>query len=271
MKILNTIVFYDNCEEVEKYILEVASIANGMVDVVLVVNSDKCNLVENMAARLSAKGVNSLQVRNYGENVGYLNTMLKTIKQIDLAPYDFVILSNTDIRYDTKDFFQRLALNRYETDVGCIAPCVYATQSNSYSNPHYYERVSKTKLKRLVRIFKHPLMGKVYLKLAELKAGNGRKNKKESCYVYSPHGCYMIFTKDFINCICGYEYGVKMYSEESAIGELLKKYGKKCFYDSSISVVHQESTVTGRINYKKRFFAWRESLEYILREFYENC
>ena len=42
----------------------------------------------------------------------------------------------------------------------------------------------------------------------------------------------------------------------------------KCFYDDSIAVIHQESSVTGKINYKNRFAAWRESLEYILKEFY---
>ena len=268
MKCLNTIVFYDNCEEVEKYILNVVSIANGMVDIIVVVNSDKYNQVENMATRLRANNIDCFQIFNYGENVGYLNTMLITIKRIDISPYDFVILSNTDIFYDTKVFFQKLALNSYEKDVGCIAPSVFATRSNSYSNPHYYERISKAKLKRLVRIFKFPLMGKIYLKLAKLKAEKKRKNKQESCYVYSPHGCYMIFTKDFVKCILGYEYGVKMYSEESVIGELLRKYEKKCYYDSSISVVHQESSVTGRINYKKRFSMWRQSLEYIITEFY---
>ena len=68
--------------------------------------------------------------------------------------------------------------------------------------------------------------------------------------------------------IVGYEYGVKMYSEESAIGELLIRNGMKCFYDASIGVIHQESTVTGNIDYKKRFNAWRDSLQYILSEFY---
>ena len=72
----------------------------------------------------------------------------------------------------------------------------------------------------------------------------------------------------FIKKICGYEYGVKMYSEESAIGELLIKNNMKCYYEDSLSVIHQESTVTGKINYKKRFNSWRESLEYIIKEFY---
>ena len=268
MKVLNTVVFYENREEVENYISEVAAIADDMVDIALVVNSDKQSQVGAVEAALRTKGVDCFSVIDYGDNVGYLNTMLKTIKQVDIEKYDYVILSNTDIHYDSKDFFQRLTEKKYSAGVGCIAPCVFATQSNSYSNPHYSERIPKVKLERLVKIFRYPLFGKWYLKLAGLKAGKTKAEKKSSCYVYSPHGCYMIFTKDFIKRIYGYEYGVKMYSEESAVGELLMRNGLRCFYDDSISIVHQESSVTGKIDYKRRFTAWRESLEYILKEFY---
>ena len=268
MKVLNTIVFYENPDEVENYITEVASIADGMVDIEIVVNSDKNNQVDRMVATLKSKGIDCFKVISYGDNVGYLNTMLKTIKQVDNDAYDYVILSNTDIHYGSKDFFQRLAKKQYSDKIGCIAPCVFATKSSSYSNPHYLERIPKAKLKRLVKIFGYPLFGKWYLKLAGMKAAKNRTEKKPSCFVYSPHGCYMIFTKEFIKKIHNYEYGVKMYSEESAVGELLLKNGMLCYYDDSISIIHQESSVTGKINYKNRFAAWRESLEYILKEFY---
>lgn len=267
MKVLNTVVFYENRSEVESYIQEINSIADGMVEIVLVVNSDKNNQVGVMENYLKSKGIECVRVINYGDNVGYFNAMLKTIKIVDIETYDYVILSNTDIHYN-QDFFRKLAKKEYPNDIGCIAPSVFATQSGSYSNPHYSERISKEKLEKLVNIFKHPLFGKWYLKLAGLKARMKKTEKKPSCYVYSPHGCYMIFTKKFIKRVYGYEYGVKMYSEESAVGELLAKKGMRCFYDDSLSVIHQESTVTGKINYKQRFAAWRESLEYIIREFY---
>ena len=201
MKILNTVVFYENREEVENYISEVAVIADDMVDIALVVNSDKQSQAGKMETDLRSKGINCFKVIDYEDNVGYLNAMLKTVKQIDIRSYDYIILSNTDIQYDTKEFFHQLAAKKYPADVGCIAPSVFAAQSNSYSNPHYLERIP------------NPRLGEWYLKLSGLKAGKTRKEKKHSCFVYSPHGCYMIFTGEFIKRIYGYEYGVKMYSE----------------------------------------------------------
>ena len=206
--------------------------------------------------------------RYYGDNVGYLNALMKSVRETEPGQYDYYILSNTDIHYETKDFFQQLLNRTYPDDVGCIAPCVYCPATQSYSNPHYMERVPKTKLERLIRIFKYPLLARGYLKLADLKGSRVKTGKKPSCYVYSPHGCYMILTREFMQKIWDYEYGVRLYSEEAAIGELLIRNGLRCYYDDSLSVIHTASTVTGRINYRKRFAAWRESLEYILREFY---
>jgi len=268
MKCLNTIVFYDNREEVEKYIMEVNTISNGMVDIILVVNSDKENIVQTMKEDLKLQGVKCFQIVNYGENVGYLNTMLKTIKCRDVECYDYVILSNTDISYETIDFFEKLCANDYSSDIGCIAPSVFVPVENWYSNPHYLYRIPKRKIEKLSNLFSVPQLAKIYLKLSEVKSKAKKTDKKPSCFVYSPHGCYMIFTKEFIKLIRGYEYGVKLYSEESAIGELLLRHGLKCFYDETIQVRHLVSTTTGKMNYKHRFAAWKESLDYILKEFY---
>ncbi len=268
MKCLNVIVFFDNKKEVESYVTEVVEKAFGMVDIAVVVNSDKCNSIICTEKKLRDNGIECFKVYNYGENIGYLNAMLKVIKEIDVSQYDYIILSNTDIHYESEDFFPALSLKKYQEGIGCIAPCVFAPQSNSYSNPHYSERISKKKLERNVKIFNHPLLAKIYLKLSDIKVRSTRAEKRSSCFVYSPHGCYMIFTRTFIERIIGYEYGVKLYSEESAIGELLIRNNMKCYYDDSICVTHQESSVTGTIDYRKRFSAWKESIQYILSEFY---
>lgn len=268
MKCLNVIVFYDNQEEVQKYIQEVATIGNDKVDICVVVNSDKYNKVPEMIQNLKKAEISNFKIIDYGENVGYLNTLLKTIKEIEISEYKYYILSNTDIHYLSEDFFEKLLSKKYGEDIACIAPNVYNTCSCSYANPHYIERTSKKKFERLVKIFSYPRIGKLYLQLASMRARGTKDKELPSCYVYSPHGCYMIFSVDFISKLMGYEYGVKMYSEEACIGELLRKYEKKCFYDCEIRVEHEESTVTGKMNYRKRFSEWKKSIQYILDTFY---
>lgn len=264
MKCLNVIVLYDNAKEVRKYIKETNDISCGMVDIVLVVNKD----TENESDRILMEFQDCIRIINYNENVGYLNALLKTIKNGALSCYDYYILSNTDITYAQKDFFIILDGSKYKKDVGCIAPSIFSTKIKNYQNPHYKERITKSKFERIDKVFHYPILARLYLVLSSLKSRNKKLEKQESCYVYSPNGAYMIFTEDFIKKIKGYEYGVKLYSEESCIGELLLRNNMKCYYDSTIEVIHQESTVTGKIDYRERFRAWRDSIEYILREFY---
>ena len=268
MKVLNVIIFYNNKNEVEKYITRLHEISNNQVDIALVINADSNNEAVGLVKIMKKRGINNIYIRNFGDNVGYLNSLLNEIKIINLEEYDYYILSNTDINYRQDSFFNLLSEKKYDSSIGCIAPSVFATKTNSYSNPHYAKRIDKKKLIRLSRVFSHPFIARLYLKLANFKASKRKRNKQLSCFVYSPHGCYMIFTRSFISRILEYEYGAKMYSEESVIGELLLKYKFKCFYDACLEVEHQESSVTGRINYKKRFAMWKASIDYLLATFY---
>lgn len=267
-KIMNVIIYYDNYDEVYKYMKEVNSIAFGLVDIVLVVNKDTYCQVPKIVEFWRQQEYDNLKVFNFTENVGYLNALLNTIQMIDLNNYKYFILSNTDIQYVSKDFFQKLMEKSYIENIGCIAPSVYAVNSNSYSNPHYKQRIPLQKINRLIWIFSHPKCAQFYLWLSGKKSSNIKKKEEPSCYVYSPNGCYMIFSQEFIKKIYGYKYGVKMYSEESCIGELLVRSQKKCFYDNSIKVNHVESTVTGKINKKLKYHYFAESLKYIKDEFY---
>lgn len=266
-KILNVIVYYNNKDEVEGYIDQVLKIGKEKVELAIVVNKDDKKLSSNFNRKYNEIG-KKVHLFDFGDNVGYLNALMKVIKVINPLDYKYIILSNTDIEYKDSQFFNSLLMKNYSNKIGCIAPSVYSTETRSFSNPHYLTRISREKLERLKLIFSKPLLGKLYLRLSHIKANFISKKELSSTEVYSPHGCYMIFTSSFINDIRYYEYGVKLYSEESCIGELLLRHGYSCFYDSTLKVDHTESTVTGKMNFNDRFGYWAESISYILSEFY---
>lgn len=266
MKCLNVIIYYDNAKEIKEYVENCLSNSNGNVDIAIVINSDKKKRAKCIVNELR-QNYDNIFVYDYGKNVGYLNSILTVIQEKEMKKYEYYILSNTDIIYETDNFYFELLNKKYDSLIGCIAPSVYSTKTKSFSNPHYYTRTSKSKFRLLSFIFTYPRLGRVYLAISGLKSKKSGV-EKESCFVYSPHGCFMIFTKEFIRKICGYEYGVTLYSEEACVGELLQKYNMKCFFDNSLRVLHNESTITGKINYKNRFKYWKESIDYIVREFY---
>lgn len=265
-KCLNFIIFYDNYSEVEAYLSSLNGVSDSRVDICIVVNKDTDNRAEELLKK-EYDNIPNLEIKNYGENIGYLNAMIKSMPS-NTDEYKFFILSNTDIEYVTKDFFSRLLSSDYSEEVGCIAPSVYSFLTQSYSNPHYVSRISKNQIRRNIFIFKHPNVAKLYFWLAAKKEHTKECSEKGSCEVYSPHGCYMIFSNEFAKYISKKQYGVKMYSEESYVGEMLLKANKKCYYDSSIRINHHESTVTSNLGIKNKSLLFAESLQYIYEEFY---
>lgn len=269
---LNCVVYYDNYREVMSYLDSLNAVALDSVDIIIVVNRDSAG----ESAKLLHEAIHmfpsfNIRLKDYGKNVGYLNALLLPIQDIDIEDYDYFILSNTDIEYVDKDFFNKLYSTKYPRSISCIAPDVYTPSTGSHSNPHYKNRLPKSKYNRLIRIFSLPILAGLYTQMgAKILAHTSKRDKTpQSEFVYAPHGCYMILTKPFIKLICGYTYGVKLYSEEAAIGELSLKHGFKCFYDSNLVINHNESTVTGSINQKSRYELWRESLIYIRDTFYQ--
>lgn len=265
---LNVIVFYNNREEVEKYIDDVNRIGNNSVDIAVVFNSDINKEAPSLKKSISLKYQN-VTYWDFGENVGYLNSLLYVISELNDNEYKYVILSNTDIEYRNGEFFSNLLAHRYKDSIGCIAPSIYAKQTNSFSNPHNIERFSKEKVKGLIFIFSHPMLAKIYIWLSSIKSRTKKAvERQEEMIVYSPHGCYMIFSRKFIDLIKGFEYGVKMYSEEACVGELLLKNKMICLYDPSLKATHNERSVTGKVNFSQIAEYYKESLTYILKEFY---
>lgn len=270
MKCLNVIVFYNNYNDIIEYIEEVSLVGKNFVDIAIVINSDKFGDLRRLKEYISSYHTTNIQLYDFKENVGYLNAFLSVVKVVNIDEYDFLILSNTDISYRDKAFFEVLSKAHYDKEIGCIAPSVYAMKNDTFSNPHYLERIPQRKLRLLEKIFSFPRFARFYLWLAGYKGKAKKGREKPSCFVYSPHGCYMIFTRLFVKCIRNYLYGAVLYSEESAVGELLLKNNLKCYYDSTLKITHNESEVTGKIDYKARFKLWRESITYILREFYKD-
>ena len=99
MKCLNTVVFYENRDEVKAYVKEAASLFSGLLDIIVVVNSDRDRQVPKLAEEWKAEGIAGVHVIDYGDNVGYLNALLKPVQSVDLGAYDYYILSNTDIHW----------------------------------------------------------------------------------------------------------------------------------------------------------------------------
>lgn len=264
-KCLNILVLYDNGDEVCQYIENVLRNGKKNVDFLLVVNKDKQHarhLIENRYRK------NIIKIIDYGENVGYLNSLLLTLPNIDIDSYKYIILSNTDIAYKTEDFFGKLLSKIYDVNIGCIVPDVFSPLTKCHSNPHYKYRLTPQKIRRNIFIFSHPILARCYFKLSEYRSIRIKKKKENSSVVYAPHGCYMIFTKQFAKFLKGKKYSGCLYTEEGCIAEYLLQDKKVCFYDSSLEVVHYEHGTTGKLKKEQQAKLLAESLTGFYYDFF---
>lgn len=265
LKVLFVCINYNNEEEVKNFLKNINLIDKKNEFKVLITNNSESKAGE---LKRQLKDINlDYEIINPNKNLGYLNGMFFAIKEYlkrEILP-EWIVFSNTDIEIKKFDFYNK----DYQKDICCIAPSIYSTQSKTYQNPHYKIRLSVHKLKRIILINSIPYLEYFYSKLAVLKSKYKKRKEEESQEVYAAHGAFFILRKSFFEKVT-LNYGAFLYSEEAFIAENIRLLNKKIFYDKEIKIIHKEHSTTNLIGTMKRGRYIKESLKYILREFYEN-
>lgn len=265
------IINYKNEEEVLNYVkmLSKQTVSNK-INIVIVNNKKSDNCYIDLKSEI--KNINiSIDLFECKENLGYLNGAIygynEFIRNKNIIQ-NWVIISNTDIENYDKLFFERFLNKNYDDNIWCVAPSVFSPNTRTFQNPQYIKRCSVHKINRLIFIHELPLVAYMYWNLAKIKAKVKKTKKTKSQYVYSAHGCFFALKNEFMEKIKSNKYGGFLYSEEAYIAEKLLIYNKKCFYDASLKVIHNENSVTGLLGIKKKSKYIGNSLKYIRKEFY---
>jgi len=270
-QIVNVVDYYANEEEVITYAIALSqqTVAHHIM-LVIIINKEGQTSIGAFKEKINEIDLDIL-VLDPNENLGYMNGFIygyNQYRQLFNNVPNWVVMSNTDIEFQNNSFFEDLLKKSYEENIWCIAPSVYSPANDSYNNPQYTERYIPEKLNRLIYIFERPALAYIYLKLANLKAKYVRKIRNNSQFVYSAHGCFLVMRCEFAELLRYRRYQALMYSEEAYIAEIIRAYRKRCFYDSTLEVIHNESTVTGKLNIRKKSKYIADSLKVIKEEFF---
>ncbi len=270
IKLLNIVLLYSNEEEVIEYAKKLCSQSiSDNISLIIVINKAGDMTEENFKDSFKEIGIKTY-FYNPGRNLGYLNGLIYGYNQyvkMHESP-EWIVMSNTDISFSDNSFFEKFCNKKYNDDIWLIGPSIYSLENKSYDNPQYKQRHTLKSLNKRIFIFKNPLLSYYYLKMANIKAKFKKKEKQESQYSYSVHGSFFFVNLNFMEVLKTKEYGPLMYSEEAYLAEIVRLNNKKCYYESDIEVIHTASTVTGKLEIKKRARYIQESLEYIKKEFY---
>lgn len=215
-----------------------------------------------------------------GNNVGYK-------KAVEKYNSDFIVLLNSDIEIPEKRFFE-VVLNRYnQNNFAVLGPNVFNPITRKHQSPFYVNKninnlfinkqIIRNKL-HLIRIH----MKKIMPKLTSYIYVNAKKRNKVTNLHKSNHnnacihGCFMIFSKKFINNFPEGLYDKTfMYGEEDILYYLCRASNLSIFYDSEIKIYHYEEKSTKKSfndQYKAQKFKISNTLKslLLLRELIER-
>lgn len=271
-KILICCINYNNSEEVLKY-AKLISEQNSSNEVIMIITDNSNNLEEKQ--KLKDK-INKIKLKTIildsKINVGYLNGMFLGVKkyyELYKEYPEWTILSNTDIEFVNIDFIKELLEKEYEKDYWCIAPSIFSSNTRSYQNPHYKERIKKSKIDRIIFLTKYQILFNIYGLLSYIKSKLRKKKKEKSQKIYAAHGCFFLLKQDYFKMLKKIKYGAFLYSEEAFIAETIREQNKIIYYDDQLNIIHREHSTTKLLGNKKRAKFINESLIYIRKKFYE--
>lgn len=272
MKIVNIVVCFKNDEEIVQFARQFQKQqSQEQIELIVVINELSQGKIEKLIKELDNLGI-IYNIYNPNINLGYLNGLIygyrQYIKTNDKA--DWIIFSNTDIQYDVGKIRDYIDKRNFERDIWCIGPAVYAESRKTYDNPVALKRRSEREVKKLIKIFRTPILNVIYITLSDIKARILSRQMGDSQNVYEVHGCFFIVGKELGDLLVESGYPFFLYSEEAYIAELVYHNGKRIVYDNNISVIHSEHSVTGVLKKQKIARYMSESLRMVYDIFYKR-
>lgn len=185
-----------------------------------------------------------------GNNVGY-----EYAKKVLNA--DFIICSNSDVLIFENGMIEKIKKIYLQSHFDVLGPMILSGDGKFTSNPMRLASYSEKDVEEVIRGFKHTLFYKKYkIKplydcYKKLCSRGKRKGKVDFKIYFSPHadvtlhGCFLIFSPEFITKFDGFDDRTFMYMEEDILHRMVKNHNGLMLYSPEIRVYHMEGTSAG--------------------------
>ena len=264
------VLHYNNIDETKKCISSIKEKCKGKTYEIVIVDNLSPNGSGIEIEKLYESTKNIHVILNK-ENLGFAkgnNVGFKYIKE-NIKP-DYIIMCNNDTYILQEDFCELIDNEYKKSSFAIMGPKILLPNDkiNYYSvdlsNINKYKiRILKYKLNLF--ILKCPL----YNTLKKLKDIVPEKNNQE-INIEQPysenvilHGCFLIFSKKYIDLFDGIDDRTFLYGEEQLLYLRAKKNNLKTIYNPEIIIFHNEhsSTENNTNNRRKKIFYYENSLK----------
>jgi len=267
MKVAIVCICYNAYDHLLKYArsLHVALSGCTGVDFTLVVVDNSTAPADDQALQTIAEmGFNYIYHKS--PNVGYFPAFTRGVELLSSpADFDGVAISNVDLSV-SPDFFVSLqqSMQGIDRNIGIIAPAIISLGRGADLNPKTIYRPTRFALQKNIFIFKRLWLFQIYRKLSELKAKRPFVSYPSGMNFYSPHGSFILFTRQYFLSGALYNYPQFLFGEENFVAEQCRRVGLKVNYQPVVKIFDDDH---GSTSHEKLSFIASEhvkSLKYIV-------
>lgn len=189
---------------------------------------------------------------NNKSNLGYIGGATRAIKEsnIDLNSYDYVIISNVDLKI-SETFFRKMMNLNIGPEIGWIAPRIFSEKEKKDRNPKIIKRPSVAKMKMTALMYRFPLIYYIYSNTIYKNSDKNSSNFSNN-NIYAGHGSFMIFTNSFIKKNINFSFPGFLFGEEIFFAELIRMSQLKTIYIPKLIVNDIDHASTRKL--KKAIF-----------------
>lgn len=257
---------YNNEDEVLEFARKLSH-QNQIEKIQLLVTCNACKDFEQFGNDIKSI-LPTAQVFDAGSNLGYLSGCLYGVKKTKI-PYSWIMVSNTDIDFPQDNFFEK-ALNKVPENVWCIGPNIVLSATGAQQNPFLKSRPSNKKVNTWRIAYSNYFFFRLYQKLHKLKIKKKIQSPRSSGEVYAVHGSCFFLRNECVQKIIEENSNIFMYGEELLIAEIVRENAKCSFYNSEVSIYHNENQVTGKVASKRKQQWFKASISYLYSRFYKK-
>lgn len=210
-----------------------------------------------------------------GNNVGYIYAK-KELKA------DYIVLLNNDTVLVQDNFFDLIIQEYNESEFAVLGPKIILP--NNKINPITLELPNVNILQKQLRDVKLELITsylfinkfykvlrmvakKIFIKIGLKKKNLNSNNENSTNKRYENiilHGCFLVFSKKYIEKFDGLDDRTFLYREEELLAIRLKKNGLKNVYNPKLQIFHNEDSATNAItksDRKKEIFVCKNQIK----------
>ena len=280
MKILLICINYKSDKETLLFVEEVLTLPCDC-DMDLVVVDNNCavssDVLETSLNAVGHKHGKNLLYFKTSQNLGYFGGARHGLSRYLSAHSmpEWVIVSNVDIKFISKDFMHQLA-NRNDTNdaVGVVAPSIISGVDGRDQNPLMLRRPHRSRMAFYTCIYRSVILVNLYEILSLVKKSligrwrGASTTPSEFKTIYAPHGSFMIFSRQYFERAGSLDFPCFLFGEEIFVAETARSIGLDVVYEPSLQLLHDEHLVTRRFWSRQKVRYQHESIKYLMDAFF---